>query len=67
MFVHYANIHFSHQGWLDDLPKNIQDPMDIRLGDIRDGDFMDELTKGREVVMHLAALIAIPFSYHSPR
>ena len=58
---------FSHQGWLDDLPKNIQDSMDIRLGDIRDGDFMDELTKGREVVMHLAALIAIPFSYHSPR
>ena len=41
--------------------------MDIRHGDVRDGDFMDNLVKGCDVIFHLAALIAIPFSYHSPR
>ena len=58
---------FNHQGWLENLPKDIHAAIDVHLGDIRDGNFMDNLTKGREVVIHLAALIAIPFSYQSPR
>ena len=58
---------FGRQGWLEDLAPDIRDALDIHAGDIRDGDYMEILTRGADVVMHLAALIAIPFSYHSPR
>jgi len=58
---------FGHQGWLDDIDPKIKNNMEILSGDIRDGDFMDELAQGCDVIFHLAALIAIPFSYHSPR
>jgi NAD dependent epimerase/dehydratase len=50
-------------GWLDDAPAATTSQLDLRLGDIRDARFVDEITDGVEVVFHLAALIAIPYSY----
>ena len=58
---------FGYKGWLEDIDPEMTNNMDIRHGDVRDGDFMDDLVKGCDVIFHLAALIAIPFSYHSPR
>lgn len=58
---------FGSKGWLEDIDPEMTNNMDIRHGDVRDGDFMDDLVKGCDVIFHLAALIAIPFSYHSPR
>jgi len=50
-------------GWLDDAPREITREMEVRLGDIRDARFVEAATAGVEVVFHLAALIAIPYSY----
>ena len=58
---------FGRRGWLDDVPPEIQAEMEIVLGDVRDGGQMRRLAKGQDVIMHLAALIAIPFSYHAPQ
>ena len=54
-------------GWLDDSDKQIRESIDVRLGDIRDTEWMAEVTRGVDVVLHLAALIAIPYSYGAPR
>jgi NAD dependent epimerase/dehydratase len=61
-FVHY-NALGSH-GWLDS--SSLNSDMDIISGDICDRDSVLDATKGREIIFHLAALIAIPYSYHSP-
>lgn len=53
-------------GWLDGASKQVRAALDVRLGDIRDGAFVAEATAGVDVVMHLAALIAIPYSYRAP-
>jgi NAD dependent epimerase/dehydratase len=50
-------------GWLDDVPAETRAALEIRLGDIRDARFVEAATEGIEVVLHLAALIAIPYSY----
>jgi NAD dependent epimerase/dehydratase len=50
-------------GWLDETPPAVRDSLDIRLGDIRDAAFVQRALDGVEVVFHLAALIAIPYSY----
>jgi NAD dependent epimerase/dehydratase len=50
-------------GWLDELEPAVRAAIDIRLGDIRDARFVERATEGIEVVFHLAALIAIPYSY----
>ncbi|HEY7838607.1 MAG TPA: GDP-mannose 4,6-dehydratase [Terriglobales bacterium] len=50
-------------GWLDQLPTELRAELDVRLGDIRDARFVEAACAGREVVFHLAALIAIPYSY----
>jgi NAD dependent epimerase/dehydratase len=50
-------------GWLDEIPAATRDALDIRLGDIRDARFVEATTAGVEIVFHLAALIAIPYSY----
>lgn len=63
-FVFYNS--FNSWGWLDTLPVEQQRRLDIFAGDIRDPNGVREATKGCDVVIHLAALIAIPFSYHSP-
>ncbi|WP_243063531.1 SDR family NAD(P)-dependent oxidoreductase [Humibacter sp. RRB41] len=52
-------------GWLDESP--IRDDLDVRLADIRDAEYVHTLVKGVDVVLHLAALIAIPYSYVAPR
>ncbi|GAB4099799.1 SDR family NAD(P)-dependent oxidoreductase [Sinomonas halotolerans] len=54
-------------GWLDDLSPEERDAVDLRLGDIRDAEFVSDLVEGSDVVLHLAALIAIPYSYQAPR
>lgn len=63
-FVYYNS--FNTWGWLDTLPKNILSNIEIFQGDVRDPNGVKEAMKGVSAVFHLAALIAIPFSYHSP-
>ena len=53
-------------GWLDTLPKEIKQNIEIELGDIRDYDRVKEAMSGCDQVFHLAALIAIPYSYKAP-
>lgn len=57
---------FNLWGWLDTLPKEKLSQIDIFTGDIRDPNGVRAAIKGVDIVFHLAALIAIPFSYHSP-
>lgn len=57
---------FNSWGWLDTLDKELLDKVEIFTGDIRDPNGIREAMKDCSVVFHLAALIAIPFSYHSP-
>lgn len=63
-FVFYNS--FNTWGWLDTLPKEIMEHVEIFQGDIRDPNGVAEAVSGCDAVFHLAALIAIPFSYHSP-
>lgn len=57
---------FNTWGWLDSLPKDKLNEVEIFSGDVRDPNGVREAMKGVDGVFHLAALIAIPFSYHSP-
>lgn len=63
-FAYYNS--FNTWGWLDTLPKEIMNEIEVFTGDIRDPNGVRESMKGVDEVFHLAALIAIPFSYHSP-
>lgn len=63
-FTYYNS--FNSWGWLDHSPPEIQRELDVFAGDIRDPHGVKEAMKGCDVVLHLAALIAIPYSYHSP-
>jgi NAD dependent epimerase/dehydratase len=63
-FVQYNS--FSSWGWLDDSPADVRDAIDVFAGDVRDPHGVLESMKGCDAVLHLAALIAIPYSYHSP-
>lgn len=63
-FAYYNS--FNNWGWLDSLPKETLSKIDVFCGDIRDPNGVKESMKGVDTVFHLAALIAIPFSYHSP-
>jgi len=55
---------FNDWGWLEEIPYNPN--LEVVSGDIRDPHFCKELTKGVDLVFHLAALIAIPYSYVAP-
>lgn len=57
---------FNNWGWLDALPEKKLSEINIFSGDIRDPNGVREAMRGIDMVFHLAALIAIPFSYHSP-
>jgi|TARA_R110002020_G_scaffold63136_3_gene168421 NAD dependent epimerase/dehydratase len=57
---------FNSWGWLDSLPKETLNKIEVFTGDIRDPNGVRTAMKDVSVVYHLAALIAIPFSYHSP-
>ena len=63
-FVYYNS--FNSWGWLDSLSEDILEKIEIFTGDIRDPNGVETAMKGCDVIFHLAALIAIPFSYHSP-
>jgi UDP-glucose 4-epimerase len=57
---------FSSFGWLETLDREVLDSVEIVLGDVRDPGSVNGLVKGTEAVYHLAALIAIPYSYRAP-
>ena len=63
-FTYYNS--FNTWGWLDALPADKMKEIEVFSGDIRDPNGVREAMKGVNGVFHLAALIAIPFSYHSP-
>ena len=63
-FVYYNS--FNTWGWIDTLPVEIKEKLEIFQGDIRDPYGVKMAMKGCNAVFHLAALIAIPFSYYSP-
>ncbi len=63
-FINYNS--FNSYGWLDKLTKEIKNKIEFFSGDIRDPNGVREAMKEVDIVFHLAALIAIPFSYHSP-
>jgi UDP-glucose 4-epimerase len=58
---------FNSWGWLESLPPDVLESLDVHLGDVRDVASVLELAEGADVIYHLAALIAIPYSYRSPR
>jgi len=63
-FVFYNS--FNSWGWLDHSPEEIKRNIDIFAGDVRDPYGVKKAMEGCDIVFHLAALIAIPYSYHSP-
>ena len=63
-FVYYNS--FNRWGWLDSFPIEKLQEIEIVTGDIRDPNGVSEAMAGTDMVFHLAALVAIPFSYHSP-
>ncbi len=63
-FVMYNS--FNSWGWLDHASADIKQSIEIFAGDIRDPHGVNEAMRGCDAVLHLAALIAIPYSYHSP-
>ena len=63
-FVFYNS--FNSWGWLDSLPKDKLSEIEVVAGDIRDPNGVRKVVYGVDIIFHLAALIGIPFSYHSP-
>lgn len=63
-FVMYNSL--NSWGWLDSCDAEIRDELDVFAGDIRDPHGVQQSMRGCDAVLHLAALIAIPYSYHSP-
>ncbi|ACA56461.1 MULTISPECIES: NAD-dependent 4,6-dehydratase LegB [Clostridium] len=57
---------FNNWGWIDTFSKEVKDSINVVTGDMREYDGMKRIIKGQDVVFHLAALIAIPYSYLSP-
>lgn len=55
---------FNYWGWLEDIPEN--PALEVVAGDVRDPHFVKHIMQDVDVVFHLAALIAIPYSYHAP-
>lgn len=63
-FVYYNS--FNSWGWLDTFPKEKLNKIEVFAGDVRDPNGVKTAMKDIDLVYHLAALIAIPYSYHSP-
>lgn len=63
-FVYYNS--FNKWGWLDSCASDVQGQFEVFTGDVRDPYGVKTAMNGSEIVMHLASLIAIPYSYHSP-
>lgn len=63
-FVAYNS--FNSYGWLDSCPPDVKGHFEVFAGDVRDPNGVRTAMQGCDAVLHLAALIAIPYSYHSP-
>ena len=63
-FVYYNS--FNSYGWLDKCDQRVKSEIEFFSGDIRDPNGVRTAVKGCDAVLHLAALIGIPYSYHSP-
>ncbi len=63
-FCYYNS--FDSRGWLDTVPESVSAEIDFFMGDIRDPNGVRRALADQDAVFHLAALIGIPFSYHSP-
>jgi NAD dependent epimerase/dehydratase len=63
-FVHYNS--FNSWGWLDHCEQEVKNAIEVFSGDVRDPNGVRTAMEGCEMVFHLAALIGIPYSYHSP-
>ncbi|WP_448030787.1 NAD-dependent 4,6-dehydratase LegB [Bradyrhizobium liaoningense] len=63
-FVHYNSM--GSHGWLDLAPPEVRSEFDVFAGNVSDANGVRTAMKGCDAVLHLAALIAIPYSYHSP-
>ena len=63
-FVYYNS--FNSWGWLDHCGEDVKGKFEVFTGDIRDPHGVKSAMTGCDAVLHLAALIGIPFSYHSP-
>jgi NAD dependent epimerase/dehydratase len=63
-FVHYNS--FNSWGWLDQCALDVKGKFEVFAGDVRDPHGVRTAMQGCDAVLHLAALIAIPYSYHSP-
>jgi len=63
-FCYYNS--FNSWGWIDSLPEEIMQHVEVFTGDIRDPNGVRTAVQGCDIIYHLAALIAIPYSYHSP-
>jgi len=57
---------FNNWGWIDTFSDEVKNNIEVVTGDVREYDNIKRIVKGKEVVFHLAALIAIPYSYLSP-
>lgn len=57
---------FNNWGWIDTFDKSMKESIKVVTGDVREYDGMKRIIKGQDIVFHLAALIAIPYSYLSP-
>lgn len=64
VFIHYNS--FNSWGWLDHCGRDVKGKFEVFSGDIRDSNGVRNAMTGCDSVLHLAALIAIPYSYHSP-
>lgn len=63
-FTYYNS--FNSWGWIDSFPKEKVEKIEIFSGDIRDSYHVKQAVKDIDIIFHLAALIAIPYSYHAP-
>ena len=63
-FVQYNS--FNSWGWLDHCASDVRGKFEVFAGDVRDSNGVRTAVKGKDTILHLAALIAIPYSYHSP-
>ena len=63
-FCYYNS--FNSWGWLDTAAPGVMDEVEVFMGDVRDPNGVRTALKDADAVLHLAALIGIPFSYHSP-
>lgn len=57
---------FNNWGWIETFDKSIKDSINVVTGDIREIDGLKKIIAGKDIVFHMAALIAIPYSYFSP-